>query len=245
MTGVTLEAYERSANGCLMQDLAAVQRSWGGTRIATHALGNLFLGIALGLAAYYGLTDVLARSAQSGLETELAELGPVSLPEPPVEEGPNWFESWEEEDLAYWRALPLGGVFGRLVVPELGIDEVVVKGTERRHLQAGPGWIIQTDFPGPTGNVGISGHRTTWGAPFRRIEEFEVGQRFEFYSPYRRYTYEVVEELVVTPDQVEVVASTEEPMMTLTACHPVYSARFRWIVRSILVDVARLADTES
>jgi len=93
------------------------------------------------------------------------------------------------------------------------------------------------------GTCGISGHRTTYGAPFFRIDELTPGDIIDLYSPFRRYRYHVIESLVVTPDQIEVVAPTEEPLLTLTACHPPYSARYRLAVRARLVEVRRIEDT--
>ncbi len=89
---------------------------------------------------------------------------------------------------------------------------------------------------------GISGHRTTYGAPFRRIDELEPGDEIQFYSPYRRYTYVVVERFIVRPDQTEVLASTLEPMLTFTACHPLYSARSRIVVQARLLEMRLLED---
>lgn len=80
--------------------------------------------------------------------------------------------------------------------------------------------------------------------PFGRLDVLAAGDTIDLYSPYRRYRYEVVRTFVVTPDRVEVIAHTEEPMLTLTACHPPYSARQRLIVQARLVDVRRL-DTVS
>lgn len=213
-----------------------------------HFVGNVLLGISLGLFSYYWITNVLAASAQSGLEEELTAMGPIALAVPPVEpteagepELTGW-ETWAQEDLAYWEGLSWGDIFGRLVIPRIDADMVVVTGTEREHLKKGPGWMTETDPPGATGNTGISGHRTTYGAPFRRINELQPGDEIQFYSPYRRYTYEVVEQFVVRPDQTEVVASTAEPMLTLSACHPLYSARSRIVVQARLVEMRLLKD---
>ncbi len=211
----------------------------GSTRAFARAAGNVFFGIAIGLLAYSGLTNLVTSSEQSELQesvpaatTQVAVAGPET---PALD-----FVGWAAEDASYWKALPEGGAFGRLVAEKISLDSVVVKGTSRSDLRKGPGWITWTDLPGPTGNCGISGHRTTYGAPFRRIDAMEPGDTIQFYSPFRRYTYRVVKKFAVRPDQVEVVESTEEPMLTLTACHPPYSARQRIIVQSELVEVARL-----
>lgn len=213
-------------------------------RRLAYLAGNLFLGFALGLLSYYGLTALVLKVNQAALDDRLAALGPIAETRPPVTEeasvGPGPWEGWEAEDLDYWNRLEEGGVFGRLVIPAMDLDVVVVKGTSREDLKKGPGWIVQTDPPGPSGNCGISGHRTTYGAPFRRLDVLEPGDEIEFYSPFRRYLYEVTEHLVVRPYQTEVVRSTPEPMLTLTACHPPYSAAYRLVVHADLKTVSLL-----
>jgi len=215
-----------------------------GRASAMKAVGNVLLGLALGLLSYYGLTTLVSQQSQSELaqSTESVPLfsaeSPSDLLTTPGGETPWDFEGWEDEDKAYWVALEEGGVFARLVIPAMNLDTLVVKGVETADLRKGPGWIDWSDLPGPTGTCGISGHRTTYGAPFRRLGEIQVGDTIELYSPYRYYRYEVTEILVVLPSQIEVVASTEEPSLTLTACHPPYSARYRLAVRAKLVSVA-------
>lgn len=199
--------------------------------------GNILLGVSLGLLSYYGITALVASSRQTDLVAALEPLGPIALAAPPVQPVEDPWAGWEEQDRAYWESLEMGGVFGRLVIPAIELDVVVVKGTERQQLMKGPGWIVQTDMPGPTGNCGISGHRTTYGAPFREVDVLEPGEEVTLFSPFRKYEYEVAETLVVRPHETWVVDSTEEPMLTLTACHPPYSAAYRIVVRAGLKDV--------
>ena len=216
---------------------------------AYRALGNVLMGVAVGLLSYYLITDVVAGLEQKSLRTGLKELGPVGTSGPaadiPVQdEGPVMdFSGWESQDKAYWESLRVGGVFGRLVIPRMKLDVAVVKGATPRTLTKGPGWIATTSLPGPTGNCGISGHRTTYRAPFRRLDRLKPGDTIDLYSPYRRYRYEVKKTFTVRPWQVEVLSATVDPMLTLTACHPPYSAAYRLIVQSQLVEVTRLAET--
>lgn len=218
------------------------------SRVMLHAVGNVFIGVALGLLSYYFVTDFVTGRQQDALRSEIADLGTMGAPSPdrlveePEPELTGW-ETWREEDVAYWAGLEKGGVFGRIVIDKMGLDAVVVIGTGRDELKMGPGWITYTDLPGQTGNIGIAGHRTTYGAPFRRLDDLEPGDIISFYSPFRRYTYEVTEKFTVTPDQVEVMRTTETPSLTLSACHPPYSAAYRLIVRAELVEMLRLADT--
>lgn len=206
------------------------------------------LGVALGLLAYYALTTLLAWAAQEKLRSENDDVAAFVADEPEALEtasGPDLdFTGWLEEDQTFWTALPEGEAFGRIVIADIAVDTIVMKGIRPVDLRRGPGWIDWSDLPGPTGTCGISGHRTTYGAPFRRIDELVAGDTIDLYSPYRRYRYEVTRTLVVTPDQVEVVESTEAPTLTLTACHPPYSARYRIAVQADLVEVRRIDTTE-
>ena len=219
-----------------------------GTRYR-RAASNFMLGVALGLLAYYGLTTLLGALAQSGLRTENAGVQAFASERPddrlmPGDASTLDFEGWEGEDLAFWTVLPAGEVFGRIVIEPIELDALVIKGVAPADLRRGPGWIDWSDLPGPTGTCGISGHRTTYGAPFGRIGELEPGDTIDLYSPYRRYRYEVTRTLIVRPDQSEVVASTEEPTLTLTACHPPYSARYRIAVQADLIEVRRIQSQE-
>lgn len=213
---------------------ASHPRAWSAWRF----LSDLLFGVAAGLLGYYALTGVVATHEQRVLRSG----SPPALFVEQVAEGPRLdLEGWEREDARYWRSLAPGEVFGRLVIERIGVDELVVKGVRPAYLKRGPGWIDYTSFPGPRGTAGISGHRTTYGAPFRRLDRLRRGDTITFYSPYRRYTYRVERSFAVTPDRVDVVADAEEPRLVLTACHPPYSARLRLIVQASLVAVERLA----
>lgn len=203
-------------------------------------LGDVFLGIAVGLLGYYAITSLVTRAEQGTLRAEVPE---QVYSERVTAEGPALdFEGWESQDAAYWKRLAEGKAFGRLVARDMGLDVVVVKGVSRSDLRRGPGWIDYTSLPGPSGTTGISGHRTTYGAPFRRLDRLQPGDTIRFYSPFRRYTYRVKRRFSVTPDRVDVVADAKTPMLTLTACDPPYSARLRLIVQADLVEVKRLAE---
>jgi LPXTG-site transpeptidase (sortase) family protein len=210
-------------------------------RVFARALGNLLLGIALGLGVYYLATDVLQSLRQRALFDELTILGTVGAASPDQLLGSDSmdFEGWAEEDEQYWLGLDDGEIFGRLTIDTMGLDTVVLSGQSRANLKRGPAWVDYTDLPGPTGNVGISGHRTTYGAPFRNLDQLEPGDTIDLYSPYRRYRYVVRESFRVRPWQTEVLDTTEEPQLTLTACDPPYSAAYRLIVQADLAEVRR------
>jgi len=213
-----------------------------------RAASNVAFGIALGLLSYYALTTALTQVAQHELRNDNSDVVAFAAEEPGEALAPESaavldFEGWEQEDGSYWAGLPEGDVFGRIVIPAIELDTLVIKGVQPADLRRGPGWIDWSNLPGPTGTVGISGHRTTYGAPFRRVEELAPGDTIDLYSPYRRYRYEVTRTLIVRPDQTEVVDPTEHPSLTLTACHPPFSARYRIAVQADLVEVRRIEDT--
>ena len=150
------------------------------------------------------------------------------------------FTGWEQEDAAYWASLKTGGAFARIVVKGTGIDDIAVKGAGTDQLAVAPGWIVQTDMPGPEGNCAISGHRVTHGHPFRNLDRAGIGDTIYLYSPYRRYRYVIDRILRVTPDHTEVIAYTKVSHLTFTTCDPPGRAVKRLVVQARLVEVVRL-----
>ncbi len=222
-------------------------------KLLSHVLGNVLIGVAIGLVGYNAATAGVTALEQSRLRQELTRFqetvpGAVESTSTPggQTDVPRFdYDAWEFEDGAYWAGLATGSVFGRIVAPAMRLDSVIVKGVDPRDLRNGPGWAPSTDLPFRTGNVGISGHRTTYGAPFRRLDRLSNGDTIDVFSPYRRYRYVVQRQLIVTPDKVGVFNSTAEPTLTLTACHPPFSARYRIVVQARLIDVRRIQDIPS
>lgn len=183
--------------------------------------------------------ELTASSVVPAVERDTPATTTASPPRAAASPFASALEGWERQDAAYWRALPEGGAFARLVAKDAGIDITVVKGVSEQDLRHGPGWVTSTAMPGGQGNVGISGHRTTFLAPFRDIDRLEPGDTIQLRSKWRTYTYRMVDRLFVDPNDTEVFGRTSEPMLTLTACHPPYSFQFRIVVRARLVAVTR------
>ncbi len=152
-------------------------------------------------------------------------------------------QQWEENPAPSERGgVEVGDGIARIIVPRLELDAIVVELwglDDADNLKRGPGHIPDTAYPGQPGNVVISGHRTTYGAPFRRIEELVAGDEIILVTAENRYTYEVYEQRIVLPSDLSVLEQTGEPKLTLTACHPWYSAAQRIVV------IARLVESES
>jgi sortase A len=131
---------------------------------------------------------------------------------------------------ALGRRLDPGDPMGRIVMPAIGVSEVFVEGTGSGDLRTGPGHYPETPLPGERGTVAIAGHRTTYGAPFRRIDQLERGDRIELRMPYGRFVYRVDRTRIVPPTETSVIARVDHDRLVLSACHPLYSAAKRIIV---------------
>lgn len=119
-------------------------------------------------------------------------------------------------------------------IPRIDVERVVVEGVDLRDLRKGPGRYPLSAYPGHPGNAAIAGHRTTYGAPFNRLQELEDGDAVEVVTVYGTFTYRVTDSFVVKPSAVEVLDATAEPTLTLTTCHPKYSAAERLVVKARL-----------
>ncbi|MBW3574924.1 MAG: class E sortase [Actinobacteria bacterium] len=133
-------------------------------------------------------------------------------------------------------APPAGEAIAIIRIPKIGVEKAVVEGVAISDLRKGPGHYPDTPLPGQGGNSGIAGHRTTYGAPFFELDQLVAGDEILVRTLDDELRYVVDRTLVVRPDQVEVLDPTEESRLTLTTCHPRYSARERLIVSAVLVD---------
>lgn len=124
---------------------------------------------------------------------------------------------------------------GRVVIPSIGVDVVMVEGYGKGELREGPGHWPETPFPGQGGNFVVSGHRTTYGAPFRKLNKVEIGDIIDLVLPYGVARYVVTKSVIVYPKEVESVAQAGKEQVSLAACHPIYSARQRIVVQGDLV----------
>ncbi len=122
----------------------------------------------------------------------------------------------------------------RLEIPKIGVDEIVVSGVGVDQLKLGPGHFPETPYPGEPGNAAIAGHRTTYGAPFFALDELVAGDEIITTTALGRYVYRVSEITIVSPSDIGVLAPTDDSRLTLTSCHPRYSARERLIVSALL-----------
>jgi sortase (surface protein transpeptidase) len=211
------------------------------------------VGFVLLLFVVYELwvTDLQSAAAQEELATGLRE--EWSRPAPGVPE-----------------EIVSGEAFAFLHIPRLGADysRAVVEGTGADELAQGPGHYTDTARPGEQGNFAVAGHRVGRGSPFLELDELRPGDPIVVETVDSWYVYRVLGDpatgdlsggpspvpgrQIVSPEDVSVIAptpgvegtATTGAFLTLTTCHPEYSARQRLIVHAVL-DGAPLARADA
>jgi sortase A len=201
-------------------------RGVGQTLITLGVVVLLFCGYELWFTNLY--TDNQQSKARNDVQVQWAAPGPSAAP------GAKLVEP------------PLGKGFALLWIPRIkmvGKDaKVVFEGVSHEDLKRGPGHYPGTALPGVVGNMVISGHRTTYGAPFNRVDELHARDPIVIETRDTWFTYRVTSEQIVPPAAVEVTypvpghlgQAPTQKLLTLTTCNPKYSARQRLIVHAVL-----------
>jgi sortase A len=138
-----------------------------------------------------------------------------------------------------------GDAIGQIAIPRIGNTYSIVQGTDTKSLEEGPGHYPQTALPGMGQTVAIAGHRTTYLAPFRFLDELKSGDRILVNMPYGKFTYIVQYQKIVKPTQVSVVDNVGYDRLVLSACNPLYSAAQRIIIFARLRAVQPLGPARS
>ncbi|MDQ1445978.1 MAG: sortase [Acidimicrobiaceae bacterium] len=212
-----------------MDALIAYLRSHRWARRGLSGLSVALLVAAVGLLGYPFYTNLYQGRVQNRLDRQLAS--------------PELKQRYRN------KSLQVGDSLTRIKIPKIGVDVVVVEGTTPAALRAGAGHYPDTALPCEEGNVGIAGHRTTYGKPFTNIDRLAPGDTVILETPVGACTYEVDKPLagrtvaagsaaafVVLPSDRTVVAETPGARnLTLTSCHPKGSAKQRIVIRAHLV----------
>jgi sortase A len=133
-----------------------------------------------------------------------------------------------------------GDAVARLEIPAIGVNDIVVAGVSTKDLKKGPGHFPDTPLPGQLGNSAIAGHRTTYGQPFHNVDKLDNGDEIVVTTPAGRFVYRVTGQQIVSPSDYQVVATTDptRATITLTSCHPKWSASQRIIITGELDPIA-------
>ena len=128
-----------------------------------------------------------------------------------------------------------GDAIAKIMIPSIGLSKYVVEGTDVDSLRKGPGHYPETPLPGESGTTAIAGHRTTYGAPFRHIDEVQRGEPVIVDMPDGRFVYRIQRTKVVDDQDLSVLDEVGYQRLVLSACHPLYSAAQRIIVFARLI----------
>jgi sortase A len=183
------------------------------TRIIARVL--IFIGLAM-MAYFYG-TGLYTGVVQDRLNGQ-------------------WQRQQEEKSASHGKetAPDMENIFGRLIIPRMNLDVIVLEGTDRATLMKGPGHIKGTAKPSDTmGNTVISGHRTTFGAPFADLDQLQNGDRVILNTRDGRFVYQVSGARSVKPTDLTVIGQNYDGRLTLTTCDPPGSAVRRLAVWGI------------
>lgn len=222
------------------------RRGWSRVR----RLGATLIVVGVVVVAYVGTvvlwrdpaTDVYTRYRQHQLSAELetemrawpqvrSDLGAQASPAELSSRVANGARRFE-------RGLREGHAMGRLEIPRLDLSVVFVEGTDwADDLSKGPGHYVNTSVPGLGRTTAIAGHRTTFGAPFRHIDDLRSGDSLVVELPYGTFRYRVFSHEIVSADDWSIIRKRSFDTLVLSACHPLYSASHRWVVFGRLQEV--------
>jgi sortase A len=131
--------------------------------------------------------------------------------------------------VAWRRSSKRGDAIARLRIPRLGVTQIVVNGTDSDSLKRGPGRYLDSAMPGEGELVYVAGHRTTYGAPFSKIDNLRKGDRVFLELPYGTFEYAITGHRIVAATQTSVLESKGFEQLALQACHPRFFATQRYI----------------
>jgi sortase A len=210
-------------------------------------LGTLMIVAGIGTLAWAGLvwqwqdpfTYVYTHYQQHRLaaqyEKRLAHYRPVALPAHvslAVER-----RSIAREAARYRHERRRGDALGRMKIPRLGLNIILVNGTDHDTLTRGPGRDLRTFMPGQGQLVYVAGHRTTYSAPFSHIDSLHAGDRVRVELPYATFVYRITGHRIVRADDLAVLKSRGREELILQACHPRFFATHRYLAYAKPVEV--------
>jgi sortase A len=218
-------------------------------RTFIRGLGQLFitLGVVLLLFVAYELwgTSYYTHQQQHDLRRDIAKDWQL----------PSGLGEISEQQIGH---VPLGTGIAVLRIPRFGLGyvQVIVEGTGYEDLKRGPGHYAETAYPGQVGNFSVAGHRTTYGAPFNKIDTLRDGDAIVLETKTKWFTYtvqdmpaqgvypeinhqEIVDPSTVSvayavPDQPDPSLTPTEKLLTFTSCNPKYSAAQRIVIHAVL-----------
>lgn len=153
-------------------------------------------------------------------------IAPKPTPTPDVRISPQRIAAMARR---YRLSLREGDPIGRIKIPRLDVNMIVVDGTKTDTLKKGPARHRRTFLPGEGKLVYIAGHRTTYSAPFSDIDDLRRGDRVRLELPYATFEYRIRNHRIVEAHELSVLRSRRREEVALQACWPRFFASHRYI----------------
>jgi sortase A len=214
----------------------SLRRGGGQRSIQVVVLVLALAGVSM--VAFPALTDVFNKYQQRHVTAPFGD--------------PHYRHLWQQHHIK------VGDGLTKLIIDNdrVKVNVIVVEGTTLAALEAGAGHYEKTPFPCEKGNVGIAGHRTTYGRPFNKINYMKPGDTVDLVTPFARCTYTVVRPFdghanpwVVQPNSYSVVSQQgvlgTGHWLTLTSCNPLGSDAQRIVLRLRLSKVTPITSKAS
>ena len=122
----------------------------------------------------------------------------------------------------------------RIVIPKSLVDHPIVQGDSDEQLKKGVGQHIGSATPGTAGNLVLTAHNDIHGEIFRHLDKLQVGDEITVYTSSREFVYVVQSQRIVEPTDVDVMAPTRKPTITLISCYPYLLDTQRIVIIGVL-----------
>jgi sortase A len=213
-------------------------------RRVVRVAGTLIVLLALGTLGWAGLTwrwedpftgaytQLQQRKLEKRYEEQAAEFTrarPVAAVSSPA--------AIRREARRYRAMTAVGAPIGRIRIPRVGLDMIVVNGTDEDTLKRGPGRYLGSFMPGEGELVYVAGHRTTYAAPFSDIDDLRPGDRVTLALPYGTFEYRIARSAIVSASATGILRSRGHEVLALQSCHPRFFATHRYIAYAAPVAV--------
>lgn len=214
----------------------------------------VFIGTGVLFLLYSNITNIISGAKEIGILSRWEEQKGTSLEEEVtseevigkdgeesniiLDEPESLSDNTEKEIINYDNLTAEDFLPLKIIIPKIDLEWIVNEGSDRQTLKEGPGHIIETPLPGDVGRCTISGHRTTYGAPFNKIDDLVEGDLIYLETIKGQiFTYVMTELEIVYPKDVYILEGTEKRELLLTSCYPEYSAAERIILISELISI--------
>ncbi len=201
------------------------------------AVSAVILGIALLVIPV--LTDWKTENEQQALKKEWNALNhsyhnPLKLPEVKAVKTDKTNQKEQHEPAAIEKKMAVEkGVIGKMTIDKINLETMIVPGVTQKDLKNAVGWMTSTSFPGDKGNSAMAGHRShTYGQFFHRLNEVQIGDTIKVETTSGTIVYSVYDTLIVKPEDLSVLNAEKEEELTLITCEPLYSDKYRLIVKA-------------